>query len=125
MPWTLPWVRKYGKLIPIPWVSGAAEARDKLRNLAAKAVEDAMAHKTDRKDILGVLVDSVDPETGKAIPQIELQACVLYYRVPLPQFDVRRSSEKLLGLSSVSGSPERSVQVLICLQLERIRRLSR
>ena len=74
MPWTLPYIRKFGKHVPIEWVSGATEARDKPRKLAAQAVDNAMSHKTDRKDILGVLVDSVDPDTGKPIPRIELEA---------------------------------------------------
>jgi len=74
MPWLLPYIRKYGKYMPIKWVSGAVEARDKLKKLAAQAVDDAINHKSDRKDILGVLVDAVDTETGKPLSRIELEA---------------------------------------------------
>ncbi|KAK5999292.1 hypothetical protein QM012_005617 [Aureobasidium pullulans] len=63
VPWCIPYVRKVLPYVPIPSLSRMIKERDHLRQMAIESVEKRIATPSDRKDLLGRLIEEC--ETGQ------------------------------------------------------------
>jgi len=59
--------------LPIPWMQRQVAGREKLKTLTQTRLEDRQHHASDRKDILGRLLEAQDSETGETLDAIDLR----------------------------------------------------
>lgn len=72
MPEIMPVVKSIAAWTPFPWLQSLFRARRNLRNLTARCVRDRISRKSDRTDLLGSLINAVDPETGARLTELDI-----------------------------------------------------
>ncbi|KAB5575347.1 cytochrome P450 [Coniochaeta sp. 2T2.1] len=59
--------------LPVPWLRSLQAGRERLKELTQSRVERRRNKVSDRKDILGRLIEAVDPVTGEKLDPIDLR----------------------------------------------------
>jgi cytochrome P450 len=101
--------------LPIPWLRSLQAGRERLKHLTQSRVERRCNKVSDRKDILGRLIEARDPVTGEKLDPIDLrtEAFSSMY-VPVPPLDPPSLFQMHLALAanlcppSVAGSDSTS-----------------
>lgn len=70
MPWLLPYTKWN---LPIPWLQSLQAGRERLKELTQSRVERRRHKVSDRKDLLGRLIEATDPVTGEKLDPIDLR----------------------------------------------------
>ncbi|KAK1675963.1 cytochrome P450 [Colletotrichum godetiae] len=70
----MPFIKTIFPWIPIPWLQGLLAARQNLKNLTAECVRSRITDTSAaRKDLITSLINSVDPETGSKLTELDIQ----------------------------------------------------
>ena len=76
VPWLIPYVNRIAPYVPIPALQKMIRGRFALRQMAVASVHDAMEKKSDRKDLLGRLLEEVEAGTdnkGRSFDLVDVQ----------------------------------------------------
>ncbi|KAH7077544.1 cytochrome P450 [Paraphoma chrysanthemicola] len=73
MPWLIPYINKFVPKIPIRSLQRMIRGRSQLRQLAIKSVNQRIVNQSDRKDLLGRLLDELEAGVDSKGNKFELQ----------------------------------------------------
>ncbi|OAA63408.1 Cytochrome P450 [Niveomyces insectorum RCEF 264] len=71
VPWAIPFTK--WTFLPIPWLRNLQAGRERLKELTRSRVERRREKVSDRKDLLGRLIEAKDPVTGQMLDAIDLR----------------------------------------------------
>lgn len=70
----MPFIKSVSPWIPILWLQRLLAARQSLKNLTAQCVKSRIADTgAARKDLITSLINSVDPDTGSKLTELDIQ----------------------------------------------------
>lgn len=73
MPELMPFLKHVAAWTPVPWFRRLFAARAQLKSLTADCVRQRLNEKiVGRKDLLGCLINAVDPETGTTLTELDI-----------------------------------------------------
>ena len=66
-------ISRHGAWVPVPWMRRQTAGRKKLKEMTESRVQSRQKNPSDRKDILGRLLEAKDTETGAYLDQIDVR----------------------------------------------------